>query len=188
VRTFRSLTLLLWTGLVVCALAMAAAPASAQSSGFSGVQPKGLPTVYVMDRQGQETKGKIVSWTVSAVVLRLDDGATRTFATGEAVRIDLRGDSLKNGALTGAGVGLALGLMMSAACGECDAGFTVPMTLATAGVYAAIGTGIDALIPGRTPFWNAGSSQGTGGGLTFNISAQRRSAFVGWSIGGDKKR
>jgi len=57
------------------------------------------------------------------------------------------------------------------------------MTLASAGIYAAIGTGIDALIPGRTPFWNAGSSQGTGGGLTVSISAQRRSAFVGWRIG-----
>ena len=186
-RTFRPLTLLLWTGLVVFAPATAA-PASAQSADFSGVQPKGLPTVYVMDRQGQETKGKIVSWTDSAVVLRLDDGVIRTFNTGEAVRIDLRGDSLKNGALTGAGVGLAIGLMMSAACSECGAGFTVPMTLTTAGIYAAIGTGIDALIPGRTPFWNAGSSQGTGGGLTFNISAQRRSAFVGWRIGDDKKR
>ena len=111
-RTSRPLTLLLWTGLVVFALATAA-PASAQSADFSGVQPKGLPTVYVMDRHGQETKGKIVSWTDSVVVLRVDDGATHTFKTGEAVRIDLRGDSLKNGALTGAGVGLAIGLMMS---------------------------------------------------------------------------
>jgi hypothetical protein len=119
-RTFRPLTLLLWTGLIVFALATAAAPASAQSADFSGVQPKGLPTVYVTDRQGQETKGKIVSWTDSAVVLRVDDGATRTFKTGEAVRIDLRGDSLKNGALIGAGVGLAIGLMTSAACWECD--------------------------------------------------------------------
>ena len=186
-RTFRPLTPLLWTGLVVFALATAAAPASAQSADFSGVQPKGLPTVYVMDRQGQETQGKIVSWTDAAVVLRVDDGTTHTFKTGEAVRIDLRGDSLKNGALTGAGVGLAIGLMMSAACSECGAGFTVPMTLATTGIYAAIGTGIDALIPGRTPFWNAGSSQGTGGGLTFNISAQRRTAFVGWRIGDDTK-
>ena len=67
-RTFRPLTLLRWTGLAVCALATAA-PASAQSAGFSGVQPKGLPTVSGMDRQGQETKGKIVSWTDSAVVV-----------------------------------------------------------------------------------------------------------------------
>ena len=181
---FRPLTLLLWTGLVVFALATAAAPASAQSSDFSGVQPKGLPTVYVTDRQGQETKGKIVSWTDSAVVLRGDDGVSRTFTMGEAVRIDLRGDSLKNGALTGAGVGLAIGLIMSAACQECGADFAVSMTLVTVGTYAAIGTGIDALIPGRTPLWNAGSSPGTGGGLTFRISGQRRSAFVGWRIGG----
>ena len=184
-RTFRPLTLLLWTGLVVFTLAAAAAPVSAQSADFSGVQPKGLPTVYVMDRQGQETKGKILSWTDSAIVLRVDDGATRTFRAGEAVRIDLRGDSLKNGALLGAGVGLAVGLMTSAACSDCGGAFTATMTLATAGIYAAIGTGIDALILGRTPFWNAGSSQGAGSGLTVNISAQQRSAFVGWRIGAE---
>jgi hypothetical protein len=180
-RICRLLTLLVWTGLVVFAHATAA-PASAQSADFSGVQPKKLPTVYVMDRHGQETKGKIVSWTDSAVVLRVDGGATRTFKTGEAVRIDLRGDSLKNGALIGAGVGLGIGQMMTVAC-RC-----AHMTVTTAGIYAAIGAGIDALIPGRTPLWNAGSSQGTGGGLTFDISAQRRSAFVGWRIGDDKKR
>jgi hypothetical protein len=173
------------TGVVVCALANAAAPASAQTD-FSGVRPKGLPTVYVMDRQGQETKGKVVSWTDSAIVLRIDAGRTRTFQAGEAVRIDLRGDSLKNGALIGAGVGLGIGLLTSgiADCPESGggcAGFRVSFAIVSSAIYAAIGTAIDALIPGRTPLWNAG----TGGGLTFNISAERRSAFVGWRIRSD---
>ena len=34
---------------------------------------------------------------------------------------------------------------MSAECWECGGGFTIPMTLATAGIYAAIDTGIDVL-------------------------------------------
>ena len=101
-RTFRPLTLLLWTGLVVFALATAA-PASAQSADFSGVQPKGLPTVYVMDRHGLETKGRIVSWTDSVVVLRVDDGATRTFTTGEGFA-SICGAIREDGALFGAGV------------------------------------------------------------------------------------
>lgn len=174
---------------VVLAVITAAVPASAQSiqsagsTDFSGVRLKGLPTVYVMDRQGQEIKGKVVSWTDSAIVLRIDDGATRTFKAGEAIRIDLRGDSLKNGALIGAGVGLGLGLL-SGGFADCPgssegcAGTRVALVFLSTAMYAAIGTAIDALIPGRTPLWNASSK--TGGGLTFNVSPRNRSAFVGW--------
>ena len=57
-------------------------------------------------------------------------------------------------------------------------GFMLPYT----GTYAAIGTAIDALIPGRTPLWRAGSSARSGGGLAINVSPRRRSAFVGWKI------
>lgn len=135
---------------VVLAVITAAVPASAQSTqsagstDFSGVRPKGLPTVYVMDRQGQEIKGKIMSWSDSAIVLRIADGATRTFKPGEAVRIDLRGDSLKNGALIGAGVGLGLGLLSGgfADCpgsGESCAGTRVGLTVLGTALYAAIG-------------------------------------------------
>ena len=67
-----------------------------------------FPSVYVLDAQGIETKGRLVNWTGSQIVLQTDIGQ-RIFKPGEAVRLDLRGDSLKNGALIGLGVGLAMG-------------------------------------------------------------------------------
>jgi hypothetical protein len=139
---------------------------------------KGLPVVYVMDTSGSETKGKLVSWTGSTIVVQT--GATmKTFGPGEAARIDLRGDSLKNGALIGAGVGVLFGGLASGLdCPDCG-GSRVGIFLFSVGVYAAIGAGIDALIPGRTHLWSAGMSK-SASGLTFRLSPERRRAFVGW--------
>ena len=60
--------------------------------------------------------------------------------------MDKRGDSLRNGAVMGALVGAALGVLATK-----EVGFTV----VGAGVYAAIGTGFDALIQGRTTLYEA---------------------------------
>lgn len=143
---------------------------------------KGFPVVFVTEASGKETKGRIVSWTGSTIVLQTGT-TTRSFAEGEAIRVDLKGDSLKNGALIGAGVGVFFGAL-SATIGDCEGchGEQVGFALAGIGVYAAIGAGIDALIPGRTPLWRAGSSARLGSGLTIKVSPQRRSAFVGWRI------
>jgi hypothetical protein len=165
---------------------MSAAPASAQSTDFSGIQLKGFPSLYVIERSGQETRGKLISWSNAALVLRVDD-AERTFNLGDVARVDLRGDSVKNGALIGAGVGLGMGVLMGgfADCprNQTDGcpGSRAALVLVSTAVYAAIGAGIDALIPGRTPLWRSGSSQGPAGGLTFSVSPQHRSAFIGWT-------
>src|SRR5205085_11215671 len=144
---------------------------------------KRFPSVYVMDAQGIETKGKLVNWTSSQIVLQTDIGQ-RIFKPGEAVRLDLRGDSLKNGALIGLGVGLAMGGVGAAACIDCGA--TRAALVATmAGLYTLVGVGIDALIPGRTPLWSAGQpapQKSALNRLRFRVSPERRSAFVGWRI------
>jgi hypothetical protein len=145
--------------------------------------PAGAQTVYVTDVSGKETKGRLVSWTGSGIVLQTDK-TTKSFAQGEAVRVDLKGDSLKNGALIGAGVGAAIGGLTSglADCEGCH-GTRVTLVLVTMGMYSAIGTALDALISGRTPLWRAQASAHAGGsGLAINLSPQRRSAFVGWKI------
>jgi hypothetical protein len=144
---------------------------------------KGFPIVYVTDGFGRETKGKLLSWVGSEIVLQTGDGS-RTYKPGEAVRVDLRGDSLKNGALIGLGVGLVMGGLGSAACLDCGAG-RAAILLTVAGVYTFVGIGIDALVPGRTPLWNAGSpakQRSARNRLTFRLSPERRSAFVGWRI------
>lgn len=165
---------------VVFAALMLPLPAGAQTADAPKV--KGFPVVYVTEASGKETKGRIVNWTGSTIVLQTET-TTKSFAEGEAIRVDLRGDSLKNGALIGAGVGVFFGTL-SSAIGDCEGchGAQVAFVLAGIGVYAAIGTAIDALIPGRTPLWRAGSPARSGGGLAINVSPRRRSAFVGWKI------
>jgi hypothetical protein len=152
----------------------------------SNCKVKGFPIVYVTDALGSETKGKLLSWIGSEIVLETGDGS-RTYKPGEAVRMDLRGDSLKNGALIGLGVGLAMGGLGAAACIDCGATrATILVTLA--GFYTLVGVGIDALVPGRTPLWNAGpranraNQRSARNGLTFRLSPERRSAFVGWRV------
>ena len=67
------------------------------------------------------------------------------------LRIDTTHDSLKNGAIIGAGVAGGLAALACADFGsaaECTAG-----VLLDAGIGALIGAGIDALHPGRSPIY-----------------------------------
>src|SRR6185436_20164096 len=87
-------------------------PAMSQTPDAASTRVKGFPIVYVTDPSGRETKGTLVSWNGSTIVIRAG-GTDRTFGPGEMVRVDLRGDSLKNGALIGAAVGLFMGALSS---------------------------------------------------------------------------
>ena len=161
--------------------------ASAQT--FSNVQVEGLPTVYVTDRTGQETVGKLVTLTESAIVVRLKDNTTRTFRPDETTLVERRGDSLKNGTIIGAIFGGVMGTL-TGGMGDCpDArnrshcpGTHVAVAFLATGIWAAIGAGIDAAIPGRTRIWPGTSSTGAGGALTVAFAPQRRRAFIGWRI------
>jgi hypothetical protein len=145
--------------LALVLLLIVAGPAL-RAQDFSTVQLKGMPTVYVEDRNGREVEGKLVSLTESALTINID-GVTRTFTPAEVTKVDRRGDSLKNGALIGAAVGLFTGLI-----GDCPRagsnnrsdgcpGARVGYVFGGAAIWAGIGAGIDALIPGRTRLWPA---------------------------------
>ena len=115
----------------------------------------GTPRVIVTDRAGNETTGRLIRWTDSTIVLRTG-GVERTFSSGDARRVDLRGDSLRNGFLIGAVFGSLGGLIAdcpnaSQRCPKTRVAFTI-LGMAT---WGAIGAGIDALIPGRSPLWRA---------------------------------
>jgi len=165
-------------------VASVAAPLVAQEAVPPAPILKGMFVVYVLDRSGAETKGSLVSLTHSALVVRTDTGS-RTFDLADVVRIHRQGDSLKNGAIIGAVVGAVSGVALAGDCSPsqagCGGGGRVALVLTGIGVWAAIGAGIDALIPGRTLIWTPNSSTGTGG-LTLVLSPKRRSAFVGWTI------
>jgi hypothetical protein len=155
--------------------------ATAQESLVKGLTDAAMPTVFVLDDRGVETRGRLVKLDEQAVVL-LVDGERRRFETARVNRVTRRGDSLRNGAITGAVVGGVMAVLTSgiAECrndrggyGSCGAGARVGMGLALVGIYSAIGTGIDAAIQGRTVLYQAPS---------LRIAADTKSASVGLTL------
>ena len=128
-----------------------------------GLRTDALPTAYVVDEGGVETQGKLLQLDAKTVVL-LIDGMRREFDLARVSRVCQRGDSLKNGAITGAVVGVVFGLL-SAAIAECrndDGGYggcpgigRVGIALLSTAFYSAVGTGIDAAIQGRRVLYQA---------------------------------
>lgn len=109
--------------------------------------------IVVTDASGSERPGKIVAISPSALTLDRDGGRTFTASDVQLVQERER-DSLKNGALIGLASGLALGGIAAADCasGYCEfspAGVFLIAGGFYGGVGAAIGAGIDALIPGK---------------------------------------
>jgi len=135
------------------------AQGAAQSwPGLATVEPS---TVYVLDDTGVETSGRLLRLDPDSLVLLVGD-TERRFEAARVRRIEKRGDSLRNGAVIGAVVGAALGLLGTslADCpgsdpsGSCP-GFRAAGALLSAGFYSAVGTGIDALVVGRTTWYEA---------------------------------
>lgn len=170
--------------LAALAAVLATASAAHAQATFANVQPSGLPTVYVIDRAGTETRGRLVSITESLVSIDVN-GATKTFTPDQVSLIERKGDSLKNGAIIGAVIGLGGGLLSAglADCpgssSSCPGAKIVGVALSSA-IYAAIGIGIDAAVSGRTRIWPRTSQQS--GGLLIAASPVERRAFIGWRI------
>lgn len=151
--------------------------------GWSGLAATGLSTVYVRDDAGVETSGRLLRVNPDSLVLLVNSAEVR-IETARVSRIERRGDSLRNGALVGAIVGVAMGAL-TAAMSDCpgdDPGGSCPGVragafLASVGVYAGIGTGIDAMVVGRTTLYEAQASRPS------SQPAGRRAAIrlsVGW--------
>ena len=147
---------------VLILLAPGMAFAQELGSAWPGLIVSELSTIYVTDDSGTETTGSLVRFEPAAVVL-LVDGSERRIDAARVRRIQKRGDSLKNGALTGALIGGVLGLLSAGiadcpgARSECTA-FRIAAPVVSSAFYAAVGTGIDALISGRTTLYVAPAS------------------------------
>jgi hypothetical protein len=156
VRSHLRLALLVAAGLVP-----GVANAQDTAAKWPGLESSRLSTVYVLDVGGTETSGKLLRLNPDSLVV-LVDGQERQFETARVARIQKRGDSLRNGAIIGAVVGVAMGIITAGisdcpgdrAGGGCP-GSRAALFLVSTGVYSAIGTGIDALIPGRTTLYKA---------------------------------
>ncbi len=164
-----------WMTVALIAIAPASAFAQTAPAGWPGLKLHELSTVYVLDDAGVETRGRLVQFSPQSLTLSVD-GTERQFNLAHVTRIDRRGDSLRNGALTGALVGAGLGLATAGLsdCSGRDPGGSCPgmragVFLFSTAVYAAIGTAIDALVVGRTTVYvaptrtpAAGSALGVG--------------------------
>jgi len=139
--------------LAVVSLLLAFALAAAQEPvrDFTQLNTRLKPgdKVWVTDAQGREIKGRIVA--LGTDVLTLDAGGSKTFSAGDVrLVMERRHDSLASGALIGLGVGgLGTGLACLASMEEPDRGWCLPIAVVYGGIGAAIGLGIDAMIPGK---------------------------------------
>ena len=109
--------------------------------------------ITVRDASGNETTGKLDSLSAHGLTL-VSQGKQREWADTEVSRIFQRKqDSLMNGALWGVGGGAgAFGVLAAIFCsdGDCEFDATVAGAIAMyAGLGAAVGVGIDALITRR---------------------------------------
>lgn len=155
--------------LLALALVSSTVCAQEKAHGWPGLDLPRLPTVYVLDDTGHETEGRLLRLEPDSLVI-LVAGAERRFEAGSVRRIEKRGDSLQNGAIIGTVTGALFGLL-TAGMADCPgqhpsgpcAGSHAVLFLIQTGTWAAIGTGIDALIPGRTRLYEAPAAQPSAG-------------------------
>jgi hypothetical protein len=165
---------------------MASAQAAAPPQ-LPGLSSSALQTVYVLDRSGMETSGKLLGIDPDSLVL-LVDGSERRFEMSSVARVQKR-DSLKNGTLIGAAVGIAMGLI-SAGISDCPgddpggscAGARAAVFAVSVGVYSGLGAGVDALVRGRTTIYSAPASSNPSLTRTFKGASSPRPVLeVGFS-------
>lgn len=179
-------------GLLLLAVLFTPGVVSGQAvPGWPGLDPGRLPTVYVLDDANQETAGRLLRLNPDSLVL-LVDGTERRFEASRVKRLSRHGDSLKNGAYIGAVVGVVQGILAGgfADCvddagrvGSCGAAARVAFAAISTAIYAAIGAGIDALIPGRITLYDASAIQPAAAGQTRSMPRRScRSAAIGFGL------
>jgi hypothetical protein len=160
-----------------------------QVSSFEQLQVLVKPgdNVYVTDSAGTTAKGRILNLSRSSLELMVD-GQRRSWLQNDVREIrQWRGDSLRNGALIGLGAGAGTaGVIWAVYCsgGGCenDGGVVAGNIALMGGLGAAVGAGIDALIPHKqTIFRNEtdGSAR-----LTIRpiVNRSNRGVQVAWSF------
>lgn len=143
--------------------ALSSQPAAAQEArSFEQLQLLVKPgdRIYVTDSMGNVTEGKVAGLSTSSLRL-MTKSSTKDWSESDVFKIrQWRHDSLKNGALIGAGVGFGLSLAgVIAVCGEWGdcGGEAVAAVAVYTGVGAAIGVGFDALIPSKQTVYIGGT-------------------------------
>jgi hypothetical protein len=151
-----------WTAAGIAAfVAAGAAPAGAEvARSMAELEARLAPgaRVDVVDRDGRVYRGEFARADADGVLLTAggsDSG--RRIAAADVISVTREGDSVKNGALIGGGIGLASSLLLWAADDEefCDAEECVLSAVFVTATYAGIGALIDHLVKGRTLVYRA---------------------------------
>ena len=137
---------------VVCLLA---APAMAQE--------KSRQVWVTHSDSGGMVTGRIIELSKESVALLTPENQRVDIPVDRVLRIEAQGDSLKNGALIGAGV---MGLLSLAACTNLSAGECARIAPFQIALGAVIGTGIDALNGGRSVIYSRPARVQTAGATT----------------------
>ena len=151
-----NLTICVGTFLLICAGGTrVAAQEIASSFDQLAVLVKPGDKITVVDRTGRETKGRIEKLSREALILDTPAGPRQLGDADVASISHRRGDSLRNGAIIGAVAGTAYFVTLLAILqGSSDGGGVIIPTaivggVCFAGMGAAAGAGIDALISRR---------------------------------------
>lgn len=162
----------LFFGLTLALSGLGAAPVSAQANSGPSAGPvtsfdqlwmkvKSGDTVYVLDTNARETTGTFARVSPASIAV-LVDGQIREISFDDVSQVARRGDRLWNGAVIGGAFGALAAVLVNTSADGClfspcvaTAGERTFTVLAVAGVYTAIGAGIDALIHGRTVVYRA---------------------------------
>ena len=147
--------------LLIAALA-AAAPAGAQTAPPQPVPPplRGVSKVFVQEAgTADPIPGQLARIDASTLTL-LVDGQPHEIPFDRILRIDVPGDSVKNGAIIGAVVGVVL--VALAGGFSHDGPETVPLVFWTTTYSALAGAGVDALHVGRSSIYKRPEGMGAG--------------------------
>jgi hypothetical protein len=146
---------------VVLALCLSPLPARAQTVAQTFDELRGQlkpgDTVWVTDKSNRESRGRIVDFAESSLVLTTDQGRQEVAAPNIVRLRQRRPDSVVNGALIGAASALVPMIWWFAQATESGetAGENVGFIALMVGTGAGAGTGIDALIQGRKTIYLA---------------------------------
>jgi hypothetical protein len=143
--------------MLIAALIPASLQAQEAPPPWKGLDSSALSTVFVREHSGVETRGQLLRLDSDEIVV-LVNGSERRFETERVARVSRRGDSLKNGALTGLVIGLAqaIAILSTQECRlSCDKRALGGLLVGNTVMYTALGTALDAAIQGRTVLYQA---------------------------------
>ena len=143
----------------VCALAVLVSPsvAVAQTSGtrLADAVVTGMK-VSVVDDAGRRIEGRVLEHSQESIWLSRD-GSSQEIPIDRIVRID-KPDSLKNGALVGLGIGLAVGTFgaVLSSSGNIEPEWMLAGIAYQTVAWTLLGTGIDAMFNNRRTLYERG--------------------------------